>query len=44
MDTQRKNLKCPVKEPHKAHNWTFKWDRPETDYQCPGVEDEERKA
>lgn len=41
MDTQLKKLKCLSKEPHKAHNWTFKWDRPETDYHCPGVEDKE---
>lgn len=32
-----KKLKCLSKDPHKPHDWTLRWDRPETDYYCPGV-------
>lgn len=38
MNDNLKTLKCLSKDPHQAHTWTFKWDRPETDYRCPGIE------
>lgn len=43
MDTELKKFKCLNKDSHEAHNWTFKWDRPETDYHCPGVAERDEK-
>lgn len=40
-----KTLKCFSKDPHHSHVWTFLYDRPVTEYVCPGVktETEEKK-
>lgn len=35
-----KTLKCFSKDPHEAHDWQFKWDRPPTQYRCEGVKNE----
>lgn len=43
MPIELKKLKCLNKDPHNSHNWTFKWDRPETDYRCPGVAEKDGK-
>jgi len=43
MVPEIKTLKCLDKTPHQAHDWTFKWDRPETDYHCPGISETKEK-
>lgn len=40
LDDMKKHLKCFNKDPHPSHEWTFFYDRPVTEYICPGIEEE----